>query len=116
MQECIDFHCLSLLLHSPAVVSEHLQQLVLVLDSEAAAKETRLLSLHSERILKAATASLAERRALASKETGGLGILCRCLEVSRSWEASWPMLMTACMGHSIVRTASVASYHVETPA
>ena len=64
------------------MVVEHLQQLVLWMDSESVAAETRLLLLHSERILKAAKGSLLERRALASKETGGLGILCRCLEVS----------------------------------
>ena len=46
--------------------------------------ETRLFLLHSERILQAAKGSLVERRALASKETGGLSILCRCLEVSNS--------------------------------
>ena len=71
--------------HSPAMVVEHLQQLVLWMDSESVAAETRLLLLHSERILKAAKGSLLERRALASKETDGLGILCRCLEVSSSW-------------------------------
>lgn len=70
------------------MVAEHLQQLVLVLDSEAVATEVRLLLLHSERLLKTAKGSLAERRVLASKETGGLGILCRCLEVSRSWEVA----------------------------
>ena len=73
------------LLHSPATVVEHLQQLVLVMDSEVGTAETRLFLLHSERILQAAKGSLVERRALASKETGGLSVLCRCLEVSNSW-------------------------------
>ena len=73
------------LLHSPATVVEHLQQLVLVMDGEVGTAETRLFLLHSDRILQAAKGSLVERRALASKETGGLGILCRCLEVSNSW-------------------------------
>ena len=69
---------------SPAMVVEHLQQLVLCMDSEAvsAETETRQLLLLAERILKAAKDSMLERRALASKETGGLKTLCRCLEVS----------------------------------
>lgn len=73
------------LLRSTATIVEHLQQLVLVMDSEVEGAEARLFLLHSERILQAAKGSLVERRALASKESGGLSILCRCLEVSSSW-------------------------------